>query len=168
MTDYLEALIEGQEVESPEHMFSWKKTRLVPVETAAVEAHSDFMDGNPASQEAQAPAEAITLSRAYADRTRNNSGPVSIPSASPRPDGITSSVDVWSAEVELRKLRRAVRVQNVSKSVLTPHSTDLSFFGADGLPGPASIRLGPAGQATLMDTLFARDARRYDGPLRLL
>lgn len=168
MTDYLEALIEDQELESPEHMLFWKKTRLVPAGTAAVEPHNGFTDGNPAVQEAQVPAEAITLSQVYADRARNSSGPTLTPSANTQSDGVTFPVDAWWAEGELRKLRRAVRSQNVPKSVLTSHSTELSFFGADGRLGPASIRLGPAGQATLMDTLFARDARRYDGPLRLL
>ncbi len=168
MTDYLEALIDAGEQADQEQALSWKKSRLLPAQLAVAENDGGFTDSVLAVGGTALPAGRNILSQV--DEAWAQEG--AVPTLSQPPDGQPIGRDLhtlsWSLELELRKLHRAVRPQKARSSALPLHSAQQGFSENGFFLSPASGRGGPAGYAELVDMHFARDARRYDGPLRLL
>ena len=168
MTDYLEALIDSGEQNAQEQALSWKKLRFLPARLMVAETGSGFADGVSPLGGTVFPPRQNTLAQADEAQARNNSVAPLESSPATQPVDLDLRALSWSLELELRKLRRAVHPQKTQSSAQPSHSPQQGFSKNSFFLSPASGWGGPANYAELVDMHFARDARRYDGPLRLL
>lgn len=168
MTDYLEALIDAGEQNTQEHALSWKKSRFLPARLAVAETGSGFADGVSPLGATVFPSGRNVLAQADEAQVQDSAVSPLGSSTATQPVDLDLRSLSWSLELELRKLRRAVHPQKTQSSAQLSHSTQQGFSKNGFSLSPASGWGGPAGYAELVDMHFARDARRYDGPLRLL
>ena len=180
MTDYLEELLDVQEQEDVQQTAEWKKPRIFARGLSSPADSGGFAAG-------ASPTPETTLSRGQVGQfkreetavparaeqaVRGDSGTTyTAPEAADMPLSVQtggSHSAVWSLEWELKRLHRAVRPWEGQRTVRMEQGTAAGVPGNSFSFGPAPGPGRAAGYAALVDTAFARDARRYDGPLRLL
>lgn len=155
MTDVLEQLLKETEEDETEWEVAWSPTGLIALAREAYDAKSQSV-----SQMEQS----TTAGNADLLNKRN----LSKGNASQRLDGTQTLQDAaWSISERMGRLHKAVQRQE-GRNV---HSG--GRVGPDA--GRDALLIPGAGEqkrhtdyAALVDAVFARDARRYDGPLRLL
>lgn len=180
MTDYLEELLDEQEQEDLPQTAEWKKSRIFtlglssPADSGGFAAGVSLTPENALSrgQVGQFKREETAVPARAGQAARGDSGTTA---ATPEAAGMPLSAQaenapsaVWSLEWELKRLHRAVRPWEGQRTVRMEQGTAAGVSGNSFSYGPAAGSGRAAGYAALVDAAFARDARRYDGPLRLL
>lgn len=176
MTDYLEELLDEQEQEDVQQTAEWKKARI-STQGLSSPADSGGLAGSTQSALStfiteKAGINSQTEQTDSCGRTRgNNVTTYTAPEAAGMPLSAQaggSHSAVWSLELELKRLHRAVRPWVGQRAVRMEQGTSAGVSGNPFPLAPAPGSGRAAGYVALVDTAFARDARRYDGPLRLL
>lgn len=179
MTDYLEELLDEQE-DSPQTA-EWKKPRAFtqrlssPADSGGFASPPETALSTGRDRQFKAKGTAVYTRTEQADshgRTRGDNGAAA---AAPETAGMLLSAQTedshsaaWSLEQELKRLRWAVHPWEGQRAVRMEQGTAAGVSGNSFSYGPAPGSGRAAGYAALVDAAFARDARRYDGPLRLL
>lgn len=176
VTDYLEELLEDQEQEDAAQGPEWKKTQIAVRGNLLPEISNEAVSpGNAQSTELVGQKMAVPPGEDPADvrgRTYADSG---ITAAAPSAQGISLSEQAeglrsaaWSLEWQLRRLHRAVHPWEWRQGGHTGQAAPAGVSDGGSFRGSAPGLRSVGGYAALIDAVFARDARRYDGPLRLL
>lgn len=172
MTDYLEELLESLEQEKLEQMSEWKR----PVRSKQVQGHLEHepkvwerprnnglpqiqqKETEPLEQEMRAKRRAA----AYVGRVAEGE---QIQDASPTQRANPATQPLAA---EIIRLRRAVRQADAQVKRRTSQEIGVSFAGDSAARGVMPPDSTTKDYAAIVDMAFARDARRYDGPLGLL
>lgn len=153
MTDYLEQLLEEQEEE--QHTWEWNRPATHRNGEVAQRGSLSRTEGSVAEREEQAGADLAARIRAV----REQEGTQLMPREEDRMELLSRQTG---------RLRRAVEQMHSQTRRSVLGETDMGPGRDSRIPGTAGAVPRAADYAALVDAAFARDARRYDGPLCLL
>lgn len=153
MTDYLEQLLEEQEEE--QRTWEWKRPAMGRNGEAAQRGSLSQTEGSAAEREEQTGSDLVARIRAG----REQEGTQLMPRKDDRMELLSRQTG---------RLRRAVEQMHRQPRGSVLGETDMGPGRDSRIPGTAGAVSRAADYAALVDAAFARDARRYDGPLCLL
>lgn len=153
MTDYLEQLLEEQEEE--QRAWEWKRPAIHRNGEAAQRGSLSQTEGSVAEWEEQTGSDLATRIRSVRDQKGTQ--------LMPRED---DRMELLSRQTG--RLRRAVEQMHRQPRGSVLGEADMGPGRDSRIPGKAGAVSRVAEYAALVDAAFARDARRYDGPLCLL
>lgn len=153
MTDYLEQLLEEQEEE--QRTWEWKRPAIHRNSEVAQRVPLSQTEGSVAERERQTGSDLAARIRSV----RKQKGTQLMPREDDRMELLSRQTGRLHRAVE--QMQRQTRGSVFGETDIGP--------GRDGrIPGTAGAVSRAADYAALVDAAFARDARRYDGPLCLL
>lgn len=186
MIDYLEALLDEQKLEENQQALEWKWPTPLPSTDNTVQVSP--LSGAESFQTKWGEAGAMETAEKSAQRRIDLARKaVSAPSITPffeqRPNAEQAAAQVsksvpetepqtsFPAEAltaEIIRLRRAIRQADIQVSRRAVSGTDTAAASSSVSWGARTPLSRAENYAALVDAAFARDARRYDGPLGLL
>lgn len=153
MTDYLEQLLEEQEEE--QHAWEWKRSTMRRNGAFVERAPLSQTEKSVAKQEGQTKSDLAERIRSAREQDATE--------LMLREDG---GMELLSRQTG--RLRRAVEQMQRQVRGRVFGETDMVPGRDSHLPGTVGAALRAVDYAAMVDAAFARDARRYDGPLGLL